>query len=111
MKELQKALETRGRGRDRIGVAGVQAGLDRLEVPVAEVVEGEVVELLHQVREVELVEVPLDRALGLREAGEDPALLQRRRPLLDLAYARLQDQSARVPELVGELPALEDRAF
>ena len=42
-------LEARGRGRDRIGVADVEAGLDRLEVPVAEVVESEVVELLHKV--------------------------------------------------------------
>ena len=49
MKELQEVLEARGRGRDCIGVADVEAGLDRLEVPVAEVVEGEVVELLYEV--------------------------------------------------------------
>ena len=55
--------------------------LDRLRVPVAEVVEGQVVELVDEVGEVERGEVPLDLALGLREAGEDPPLLERSRSL------------------------------
>ena len=49
MQQLQEPLERRARGRERIRVVLVEPRLDRLEIPVAEVVEGEVVELLHQV--------------------------------------------------------------
>ena len=81
MQQLQQPLERRGRRRARIGVAVVQPRLDRLEVPVAEVVERQVVELVHRVREVELVEEAPRPALRLRQPREDPALLERRRPL------------------------------
>ena len=49
MEQLQQPLERGGRCRERVGVAGVDARLDRLEVPVAEVVEGDVVELVDEV--------------------------------------------------------------
>ena len=81
MQQLEQALERRERGRARVRVARVQARLDRLGVPVAEVVEGQVVELARRRAEVELVEVRLDRALRRREPREDPALLERRRTL------------------------------
>ena len=77
MQQLQQPLERGDRGRARVGVAVVEPRLDRLGVPVAEVVEGEVVELVDEVREVELAEQPLDLALRLREPREDPALLER----------------------------------
>ena len=67
IEQLEEALERRERGRARVRVARVQARLDRLGVPVAEVVEGQVVEFAHDVREVELVQVRLDRALRRRE--------------------------------------------
>ena len=69
MQQLQQPLERDGRGRARVGVAVVQPRLHRLEVPVAEVVEGEVVQLVHRVREVELVEVALDRAAASARAA------------------------------------------
>ena len=77
VEQLEQALERRSGCRQRIGVARVEARLDRLEVPVAEVVEGQVVELVDQVREVELVEIPRAGALRRRQPREDPALLKR----------------------------------
>ena len=77
MEELQQPLERRTGRRQRVGVSGVEALLDGLEVPVAEVVERQVVELADEVGEVELGEVRLARALCRREAREDPALLER----------------------------------
>ena len=65
MQQLEEPLECRARCRDRIRVTLVDARLDRLEIPVAKVIEGEVVELLDEVREVERVQVRLDCALGL----------------------------------------------
>ena len=99
-------------GRPRVGVAVVEARLDRLEVPVAEVVEGEVVELGDDVREVELGEVA---ARPSRCVCESRARIQRSssvcgRSLRLGALAALQDQPADVPELVRELPPLLDRA-
>ena len=76
VQQLQQPLERGGRRRARVGVAVVEPRLDRLEVPVAEVVEGQVVELVGHVREVELAEQLLGRALRLREPREDPALLE-----------------------------------
>jgi hypothetical protein len=82
MQQRQQPLERGRRGRARVGVSFVQPRLDRLGVPVAEVVERQVVQLVDQVREVELVEVALDAPLRLREPRKDPVLFQRARPLL-----------------------------
>src|SRR5579872_2875728 len=112
VQELQQADERRERGRLRIGVAVVEPLLDRLRVPVAEVVERQVVELVDEVREVELAEQALELELRLGEAREDPALLERPRALVGRrACRRLQDQPRHVPELVGELAPLLDRAL
>ena len=78
----------------RVCVAVVETRLDGLEVPVAEVVEREVVELVHRMREVERVEVALDRALRLREAREDPALLQRLQAAPRRSLPRTRSRSA-----------------
>ena len=53
VQEREQALERGERGRGRVLVAVAEPRLDRLGVPVAEVVEGEPVERLHGVREVE----------------------------------------------------------
>jgi hypothetical protein len=65
VQQLQQPLECRERRRARVGVAFVEAGLDRLRVPVAEVVERQVVELAREVREVELAEQALELTLRL----------------------------------------------
>jgi len=112
VQELQQPLERGGRSRARVGVAVVQPLLDRLGVPVAEVVEGQVVELVDEVREIELAEKALGRALRLREPREHPPLLERLRALgRRRRLPRLQDEARDVPELVGELAPLLDRAF
>ena len=82
MQQLQQALERRERCRLHVGLA--EARLDRLEIPVAEVVEGQVVEPFGGVREVELREVALDLGPRRVDARENPALLERRRALVDL---------------------------
>ena len=76
MEEREQPLERGERGRDRVRVRLVEARLDRLRVPVAEVVEREVVEDRRGGREVETAEALLE--LGPRgvEPGEDPALLE-----------------------------------
>src|SRR5436305_265863 len=83
-----------------IDVVRLEPRLDRLEVPVAEVVEGEVVQAVDRVREVELVEVALDLGAGGVDARDDPALFERGRPRLDPLTALHQQEAARVPELV-----------
>ena len=76
MQEREQPLERRQRGRDRRRVAVVEPRLDRLRVPVAEVVEREVVERRRRLGEVEACPRVLE--LGTRgvEAREDPALLE-----------------------------------
>src|SRR5206468_10119084 len=83
----------------------------RLREPVAEVVEGEPVQLLRRVREVELAEQALDLALGGRQSRENPALLELARLLVRDGVAGVRkDQPRDVPELVRELAALLDEA-
>ncbi len=111
MEQPQEPLERRERGRGRGGVARVQTGLDRLGVPVAEVVEGEVVEPLDDMGEVEAREQLLDLPAQPVDPSQDPALLERARgePRLDpLGVA--EDQPCDVPELARELLPLLDRA-
>ena len=109
VQQAEQAFEGRERHRDRPFIAGVQTGFDRLGVPVAEVVEGEVVEPLDSVGEVERGEKLLDLRPRLVDPREDPALLERvraecRREPLGVA----EDQSRHVPELARELRALVD---
>ena len=60
VQELEQPLQHRERHSARVPVRFVvEPRLDRLRVPVAEVVEGEVVERIDGVREVELPEIPL----------------------------------------------------
>ena len=107
MQQRQQPFECRERRGAHVGLA--QARLDRLEVPVAEVVEREVVEPVDRVREVEACEIVLELRAGRVDAGEDPALLDRRRPGRAGRRASHEQQPARVPELVRELAALFDR--
>jgi hypothetical protein len=82
VQQLEQPLERCERSRARVGVPLVEPLLDRLGVPVAEIVEGEAVEIRDEMREVERLEVPLVRALGGREPRQDPVLLERRWPLV-----------------------------
>ncbi len=92
-------------------VVGVEPRLDRLGVPVAEVVEGEVVERVGDVGEVEPRQELLDLGPRLVDPRDDPRLLERRGVELGLdALGLLEDQPRDVPELVRELAALLDRA-
>src|SRR5689334_6310203 len=101
MQELQQPLERGERGRLNVGLT--EARLDRLEVPVAEIVEGQVVELADEVREVELGEVALGGALCLRDTRQDPALLDRLWPLGRAGVAGVhQDQAGGAPQLLRE---------
>src|SRR5437763_9654001 len=110
MEELQQTLE-RGEGR-RLGVlvAVVEARLDRLGIPVTEVVEREVVEGVDGVGEVEAAERGLDLCPGRIDTREDPALNRLLRTRLGPGTGRVRkDQARHVPELVRELAALLDR--
>ena len=53
MQELEEPRQRCERGRARVTVALVKPGLDRLQVPVTEVVEGDPIERLRHVGEVE----------------------------------------------------------
>ncbi len=79
MQEREEPLERRERGRAGVVVAVVEPLLDRLGVPVAEVVEREVVEDTGRGGEVEPAPRLLDVRAGGVEPREDPALLERRR--------------------------------
>ena len=78
MQQREQPLERGERRGLRVLVAGVEPRLDRLRVPVAEVVEGEVVGPLDRVGEVERGEVGLQLGARRVDAGDDPALLERR---------------------------------
>ena len=111
VQQRQQPLERRGRRRARVGVAVVEARLDRLEVPVAEVVEGEVVEL---VRRRARSRTRRGSSSTARCVCDSRARIQRSssddgRSAGSRALAALQDQPRRVPELVRELRALLDR--
>ena len=69
VQEREQALERGERRRRRVLVALAQARLDRLRVPVAEVVEREPVERLHRVREVERRPRLLELAPASRRAA------------------------------------------
>jgi hypothetical protein len=86
VEELEEPLERRKRRGADILLG--ESRLDRLEEPIAEVVEGEVVETIDCVREVVRGEVGLE--LGARgvDAREDPALLDRSGPRLRLDRSR-----------------------
>src|SRR5581483_11375080 len=107
VQQREQPLERGERGSGRGGVARVQPRLDRLRIPVAEVVEDEVVERLDQVREVEAREQLLDLRPRLVDAAQDPDLLERLRGELRFRTAAvLKDQPRDVPQLVRELLTL-----
>ena len=87
-RSFEQPLERGERRRARVRVAAVEPRLDRLGVPVAEVVERQVVERARRRRELELGDRVLE--LGPRgvEPGEDPPLLDVARPTLRLRVAR-----------------------
>ena len=112
MEQREQPLERAVRRRDRGLLAGVEPRLDRLRVPVAEVVEDQVVERVDDLRELERRRRQrlLDQRARLVDPPQDPALLERLR--LDAAErhvrARAEDEARDVPELVRELRALLD---
>ena len=113
MEQLEQPLERTESGRAGILIALVEARLDRLQVPIAEVVEGEAVQGLRHMGEVERAEIGLNRRADSVEARQDPALLDgsgAQPDLVPVALAGLEQQPARVPELVRELAALLDGA-
>ncbi len=75
MEQLEQPLQRRERRRLRVGVTVVQPRLDRLRVPVAEVVEGEVVEAVGDLGEREARQSILDQRPCPLQPREDPALL------------------------------------
>ena len=112
MQELEQPLERRRRRGSRVHVALVEAPLHRLGVPVAEVVEGQVVQLVDEMGEVELVQQPLELPLRLREPRENPVFLESAWPFRrGRALACEDDQPRDVPELVRELASFVDRTF
>src|SRR3954471_4440688 len=76
MQQLQQPLECGKRRRLRFGVVLEEPRLDRLEIPVAEVVEGKVVQASDGVREVIGVEVALDLRARRIDPRQDPPLLE-----------------------------------
>jgi hypothetical protein len=80
MQQDEEELERPERRCARVDVAVVQPWLDRFGIPVAEVVEGEVVQHARRGGEVELAPGVLDRDAGGVDPGEDPVLLERRGP-------------------------------
>ena len=112
VQQREQPLERRESRRRGVRVVLVEPRLRRLRVPVAEVVEGEAVELLHGRGEVEPRPGPLDLRAGRVEPRQDPALLERPRPRVRLGAFRVrQDEASHVPELGRELASLDDRAF
>ena len=112
MEKHEEAFQGRERRRRRIRVVLVQPRLDRLRVPVAEVVEGEVVERVGRRGELEpRPRHPRPRRAWHRCARGSTAPRGRAgapRALVPSAFCRISRDD--VPELVGELAALLDRA-
>src|SRR6188508_783300 len=110
MEQSEEPLEGGERGRDRRRIAVVEPRLDRLRVPVAEVVEGEVVEGGRRLGEVEARPGVLDLGSSRVDASEDPPLLEI--PRLDRGrdvLGVLKYQPGDVPELDREFSTLFDR--
>ena len=105
MEEREQALERGERGRDGSLVAVVQPRLDRLGVPVAEVVEREVVERRRRLGEVEAAPGVLELGASRVEAREDPALLEalRRRPPASTPSAFCRISRATFQSLIASL--------
>ena len=86
-----------------------KSGLQQLQVPVAQVVEHQVVEAVRELAELEA----LHQAIGFRDGGADdrgdPAVAQRlRRRRLACTAAAVHHQAGGVPQLGDQLPALTD---
>ena len=110
MENSKQPLERSERRGKSIRILCDEPRLDRLRIPVAEVVEGEAIERGGRGCEIELPERALQELPRLVEAREDPALLSRARPGLRLDPLRAGEHDAvrHVPELDRELPALLD---
>ncbi len=111
MQQRQQPLERGERGRARVLVAVVESRLDRLRVPVAEVVERQVVERGRpRARSRTPRDPPRPRRAPRRSArGSSAPRPSGAAPRHRLRPARASDASD-VPELVRELAALLDRA-
>ena len=99
-------------GQRRCLVAGAQADLGDLEVPVAELVPEELLDLAAGLAQLEALHEPVDVAGQALEAREDPAVLgghrgaarRRRAPATRSAGLEVaEDEAGGVPELVGEV--------
>ena len=82
VQQSEQELERAQCGRTRVGLAVVEARLDGLGIPVAEVVERQVVEDACRRREVEPRPCLLDCCPRCVDPREDPALLERGWPRL-----------------------------
>ena len=87
----------------------VEAGLDHLDIPVAELIPYEVVDLLHRDAQLEALHVVRDLTDNVVVAGQNPAVLglkslrQLRGEALRFVFHVHHDEAARIPHLVGEV--------
>src|SRR5579872_205442 len=86
---------------NNVGIAPIRIDLLELQIPVAELVPPEVIELISRKVITMALESGIDLLSTLAEAACDPAIRQRHR--LAGTLARLAEQQAGcVPDLVGE---------
>ena len=106
LQDLRQHVQQHLLGADgRVGVIPVQAGLGQLDVPVAEGVPDEVVDLGGGHAQLVLVEVVRDLAAQVVELGQYPAVLQLQpvgQPVL-LNRQVHHHEAGRVPQFVGEV--------
>ena len=90
-----------------VGVLALQAGLAQLDVPVAEVIPNEVVQLVDRNTQLELLQVVGDSLHQLVVAGQDPLVLQLKvggQGQGDVALGKVhQQETGGVPQLVGKV--------
>ena len=109
MEQREQSLERVESGRRGVGVLRVQSGLDRLGVPVAEIVEGEVVERVDRRREAVLTEAALDLLAHAVDTPQNPPLERLARSGFQRRASCVQHEARDIPELDREPPALLDR--
>ncbi len=85
----------------------LQAWLDNLNIPVAEVIPNEVIQLLHRKAQLVLVDILRDRLHQAVELGHNPLVLERElfRQLRLINRQVHLDKTRRVPNLVGKVAA------
>ena len=109
MQELHQPLERGQRGGAGVGVAAVEPRLDRLGVPVAEIVEREAVQGVHGAGEARTPRALLELGARLR-FGPGSSAPRRAAAGRPPPRRSAQEQPGDVPELVRELAALLDDA-